>query len=308
MRSSAAISAASWDVARSSLDVDPATGPDGDRLTVPHPTGRPDPAGHPVADHAQRLGLAVRRRQQQRRPVAERRPRRAEQARVGAAERLHRGVGVADEHEVDVRRADHLQQPGRRRGQLLGVVDDDGVEGAAQPVERLVVLLEQVGRRAEDPGRVVGARPRERGHLVVLGQDAGGGHPLGPLVLPPQPGEVLGLQPALDRPHQQVAQLGAKAPGAERRLHVLGPGRRLALTGGVAGEQLAQDDVLLGPAEQPRRRVAPQRGGLTQDAEPERLVGPRQRLGGGAAEPGGDALAQVGGGHPGGGQRQHPVG
>ena len=26
--------------------------------------------------------------------------------------------------------------------------DDDGVEGAAQPVERLVVLLEQVGRRA----------------------------------------------------------------------------------------------------------------------------------------------------------------
>ena len=44
----------------------------------------------------------------------------------------------------------------------------------------------------------------------------------------------------------------------------------------------------------PRRAAA-----CAQDAEPERLVGAGQRLGGGAAEPRGDGVAQPGGGEPG---------
>ena len=50
---------------------------------------------------------------------------RTQDSGVGAAEGLDGGVRVADQDEVDVRGTDHVQEPGRGRRELLGVVDHD---------------------------------------------------------------------------------------------------------------------------------------------------------------------------------------
>ena len=201
-----------------------------------------------------------------------------EQPRVGAAEGLGGGVGVAEQHQVDPARAeDHLQQPQRRRRELLGVVDDDEPQPGAQPVERLGVGLEVVGRGAEDPGRVERAGRGQRGHLVVLAQHVGGGDPLGPVVPHTEGAQVVGVETQLDGTHQQVAQLAAEGARGQGEAHRLGPGRRGRVARGVTGEQLAEDDVLLGSAQQPRCRVADEGRRLAQDAEPEALVRARQR-------------------------------
>ena len=179
---------------------------------------------------------------------------------------------------------------------------------ARQPVERLGVGLEVVGRGAEDPGRVEGPRRRQRGDLVVLAQHVRGRHPLGPVVRPAEPGEVLGVEAELDGPHQQVAQLTAEGAGGQGQVHRVGPRRRRRLARRVPGEQLTEDDVLLGAAQQPRCGVADQGRRLAQDAEAERLVGAGQRGGRGAPEPGRDGVAQAGGREPGGREQEAAVG
>ena len=87
-----------------------------------------------------------------------------------------------------------------------------------------------------------------------------------------------------------------------------GQGGAGRLPGRVTGEQLAEDDVLLGAAQQPRRGVTDQGRRLAQDAEAERLVGAGQRRGRGAAEPGRDGVAQPGGREPGGSEQEAAVG
>ena len=90
----------------------------------------------------------------------ERGPGRDEQPRVGAAEGLGGGVGVAEQHEVDARRRRRPPAAAEPRPAVSSWASSTTTSRspAAQPVERLGVVLEQVGRRAEDPGRVEGAR------------------------------------------------------------------------------------------------------------------------------------------------------
>jgi hypothetical protein len=76
----------------------------------------------------------------------------------------------------------------------------------------------------------------------------------------------------------------------------------------MTGEELSQDDILLGPAEEPGGGVPAQGGGLAQDAETKRLVGPGERLGRGASDPGGDAFAQISGCGPRSRQNQTLIG
>ena len=59
-----------------------------------------------------------------------------------------------------------------------------------------------------------------------------------------------------------------------------------------------------GPLSSRGAGVPAQRSRLTKDAETEGLVGPGQRFGRGAADPGGDPFAQLGGGRPRGRQDQ----
>src|SRR5674536_1680 len=86
-----------------------------------------------------------------------------------------------------------------------------------------------------------------------------------------------------------------------------GPVRGLTLFRGVTREKLAQDDVLLRPAEQPRAWVPMERSRLPKDAETEGLVGAGQGFGRGATDPAGDAFAQLGGGCPRSRQDQTPI-
>ena len=212
-----------------------------------------------------------------------------EDARVGTAERLDRHVRVADEDEVRTGRGEDAQQPGSGEGQLLGVVDDDEPHVGAYPRERLRVVLEQVGRGGEDPGRVVGAGPGEGRDLVVLAQHLRRGDPLGAAVLGSEGGQLVGLDAVLDRPHEQVAQLGAEPPLVQGDPHVLGPRRRGGVARGVAGEQLTEDDVLLGTADQPgrrRRRGGPPRGAGCRTRRPGACgPGARSRCGPAARSP-----------------------
>ena len=179
----------------------------------------------------------------------------------------------------------------------------------AQPVERLGVGLEVVGRGAEDPGRVERPGRRQRGHLVVLEQHVRRPRPTragrGPARGGRGPrGRGRARRPASAGRAAHRGRCGWAAPGAPTR--ATGGADRLAR--GVAGEQLAEDDVLLGAAQQPRGGVADQGRRLAQDAEAERLVGAGQRGGRGATEPGGDGVAQPGGREPGRGEQEAAVG
>ena len=218
-----------------------------------------------------------------------------EEARVGAAEGLDGDVGVAEEDDPwPAGSGDDAQQPRRGGGQLLGLVDDDEADALVEPVEGRRVVVEQLGDGREHPRGVVGAVPAERGDLVVLAQHVRGRAHSGRSCSAAEPGEVVGPLPELDRAHEQVAQLVAEAAGRQGLAQLLGPRRPRHLTGGVPGEQVAQDDVLLRAVEQARRRVAAQRRLGAQHAEAERLPRARERLRRRAAEPRGDLLAQLG--------------
>ena len=174
--------------------------------------------------------------------------------------------------------------------------------------EQLRVVREQPGRRVDDAGRVVGAGRRQRGDLEVLGEDVGGRHPVRPVLAAAEGGEVLGGEAALDRAHQQVAQLVAEAA---QRAHVLGdrggPLRRPAVAGDVAGEQVGEHPVLLRAGDQARRDVAVEHPRPAQQAERVGVRGAGQRLAHGAGEPGREPVAERGGGDAGGRQREDGV-
>ena len=109
--------------------------------------------------------------------------------------------------------------------------------------------------------------------------------------LPAQGGQGGGVDPALLRPQQQVAQLLPEPAQRQRGTQRLGPARRTVLE--VAGEQAADLEVLLRPGQQPQGRAV----GPAQLAAQQRVgvavEGHGDRAAGGAAEPGGDPLAQL---------------
>ena len=173
------------------------------------------------------------------------------------------------------RRAARASTPGatrpapasRRSGgwcQLLRVVDDhEPQRGRERPVEGLVVGRE---RSAAAPRIHAGSKApgaEQGGDLVVLAQQSAPATHSGATVEDSQPREVVGVEAELDGSHEQVAQLAAEGPRRQREA-ARDSGHRGAdtLAGGVPGKQLTEDDVLLGAAEQPRRRVAGQGGGL----------------------------------------------
>jgi hypothetical protein len=98
-------------------------------------------------------------------------------------------------------------------------------------------------------------------------------------------------QPVLDRPHEEVAQLVAEGPGRHglgKPLRPQGTGARLPVT----GEEVGEDEVLLGAGDQPRLGQ-PVNGGLgTQHGEAEALDRPGERHGGRAGQPGGHGVTQ----------------
>ena len=256
------------------------------------PTERTDTRDDPAARLAELARLPVCRAQDDRVQVAEGRPVAEEQTRVGPSEGLHGAVRVAEEDDLHRGCGHGGQQSSGGGRELLGVIDDHETKVRAEPFEGTGVVVEPLGSGRQDPRRVVGAGPRERGDLVVLRENGGRGDPFRSPVAIPQAGQCRRVQAVLDGSHEQVTQLRPKPAGGQGRSQRLRPRRPTAQLG-VPGEQLTQDDVLLRAAEQPRGGLAGEGRLAAQDAEPERLVGAGQRLGGRGAEPGGHSLAQA---------------
>ncbi len=190
-----------------------------------------------------------------------------DQCWAGAAESLDCHVGVAQQQQPGAVIGQHPQQPGRRRGALLVVVHHDQPPAWPRGRGDLVVPGEErLGRLVDHhggvvPGAHVGRSRAQQRDVEVLLVEPRGGHPGRPVVARAQLGEVDRHEAAFGRAHQQVAQLVAEGAQAQGLGGDGGrPLERGALPLGMAGEQLREQQVLLGAGDQRGRRVAQQRG------------------------------------------------
>ena len=260
-----------------------------DRPAVLHGADRSDALRDPP-DHRPQPGVVPPRRPQHDRARTELAGSRSPQAcppdqrRCRAAERLHGRVRVRQQQHPGTVVGEHPQQPGGGRGALLVVVDDDDPPARAHRTGHLVLPRQQRLRGLVDHDRRVQPRAQVRGAgaqlhdvevLLVQPRRAG---PDGPAVRLGEGGEVHRGQATLGRPHQQVAQLVAEGAQPE---HV-GPDLRRPreghpLAGGVPGEQVAEEQVLLGARDQRRDRVTQQRRARPEHRERRRRRGLHER-------------------------------
>ena len=199
-------------------------------------------------------------------PGARRDRRLRHESRLRATERLHREVRVGEQDERGAVGRQDVQQPHRRGGGLLVVVDhDEAPPGTEHTGQVGLPGLQGIGRLVDDHCGVVartgvGGGGAQAGHVEVLGVQLGGGGPLRSRVTHAQRIEVRRQQPTLGRAHQQVTQLVAEGPEAQRLLRHTGRPRDVDALGlGVARQELGQDEVLLGTADQGRCRITEQR-------------------------------------------------
>ncbi len=268
------------------------------------------PPGHPPGRRQQDVAAASAGAQRQHRrrlavrgaePVREL----GERAHVGAAERVDGLVRVADRDQLPAVPGQRHQQRLLGRVAVLVLVDQHHVVGAALAPPGLLAA-EQGGGDAHDLGVVVGRDRRqvEAGRVPV--EEPGGGRPVVAVLALAELAQAATVQAALGRAEQQVAHLLGEAPGAQGRPQPLRPAAAAVL--GFAFQHAADFQQLLGRGEQPRRLVAGQRELAPGQGVGVAVEGHRQRLAGGAAQPGGDALAQLGGGLAAEGKDQDPLG
>ena len=195
----------------------------------------------------------------------------------------------------------HVQQPGRRDGRLLVVVDHHEVPGGPRHLgELLLPRLQRVRGLVHHPGRVVPgagvgrADPEGRDVQVLLVQ-LRRHHPLRAAVAAAQRVEVHRPQAPLGGTHQQVAQLLAQPPQAEglggqvRRQPELRP-----LAGQVPLQQLREHQVLLRAGDEGGRGLAEGHLAVPQHRERRGRRGAHHRRADRAARAGGDLVAQPG--------------
>ena len=251
---------------------------------------RPEPAGGPQRHH---LGRSTVGSREVGREVED-------PAHLRASERVDRLVRVAHHHQVAAVTGDRPQQRHLAGVGVLVLVDEDVRVGRAQ----LVAMQRRLDRRAPDQvGVVDGTAPVE--DREVLLQERAGRHELRQPVGLTQLLELLPVEPLLPGSGQHRVHLAREPAGPERVPEVVGPPDRL----GMVLQQLTQHHVLLGRREQPERadvelgrRVAPDQ------AVGERVERRADARGHGAADPRGDAVAELLGRLAREGQRQDPVG
>ena len=207
------------------------------------------------------------------------------------------------------RAANAAEQRRRGLGGLLRVVDDEqpqpreGAErGGCRGVDR-AAPHDRRGERAELGGVELGGAQLLL-HLGVLGEESGRGDPLGARRPLAETGERRGVDAVLDRPHHEVAQLGAEpAQRAHLGRERVGPGGAEAVAD-AALEELAHDLVVLGAREQGDGLA----GERAHELERQRVGRARDRAARRDPEPHGELVAQGGGRRSRGRQHEHLVG
>ncbi len=272
--------------------------------------GGGQPAGHPAGRGQQdRAAAAAGAQRHHRRRLAVRgaEPVRelGEGAHVGAAERVDGLVRVADRDQLAALARQRHQQRLLSRVAVLVLVDQHYVVRAALALPGLLAA-EQGGGDADDLGVVVGRDRREVEARRVPVEERGGRHPVVAVPLLAELAQPPAVQPALGRAQQQVAHLLGEAPGGQGRPQPLRPAGAAVL--GLAAQHAAHLEELLGRGEQLRRLVAGQHELAAGQRVGVTVEGHRQRLAGGPAQPGGDALAQLGRRLTAEGENQDPLG
>ena len=131
-------------------------------------------------------------------------------------------------------------------------------------------------------------------HLQVFGGEVRGGDPLRMPVLQSERAQPVRGDAVFAGAHHQFAQFGAEsAQPAHVRAERFRPGRPGAV-GEMAGEQVAEVAVLVGPREQPRRGAAGGPPVVSDDVERDRVDGAGQRPTGGDPESFRERVAQAG--------------
>ena len=267
-------------------------------------SGRDGPAGREQVGARPAAGLEPHGRRRLP-PLGRERVREVQDASdVGAAEGVDRLVRVTDGDQVPAATGQRLQEPDLRRVGVLVFVDEDHGPGGPLPVAQGAVGLEQPGRRRDQAGLVEDLAARVEVEAALVGvQEPAGGHPVGAVVERTEPTEPGPVDPTLLGPQQQVAQLLPESAQQQRGPELGGPAVQAVLD--LTAQQPGDLDILLGAGQQPQRRplqLPPQQG--------ERIAveGHRHRSAGGAAQPGGDALPQLGCGLAAEGEHQHLLG
>ena len=171
-------------------------------------------------------------------------------ADVGAAERVDGLVRVTDDRQVAAVTGQRPQQRDLGRVGVLVLVDEDVAQLLPDHVaHRLVGVLEQPDGGGDQAG-VVEQVLVGRDHVVLL-HEGGRRHELRHPFGLAEPAQRLGAQTFLLGPGHHLGDLRGEAARADRAAQPLGPLDRLRL----AGQDLLEDDVLLGRGQQPERLV-----------------------------------------------------
>ena len=275
-------------------------GPGRGREPARHPAGRGQQVTAAAAAGAQRHNrgrLPVRGAE----PVREL----GERAHVGAAERVDGLIRVADRDQLPAVPGQRHQQRLLRRVAVLVLVDQHHVVGAALALPGLLAA-EQGSGDADDLGVVVGRDRREVEAGRVPVEEPGRGGPVVTVFVLAQLAQAAAVQAALGRAQQQVPHLLGEAAGGEGGPEPLRPAG--AAVARLALQHPADFQQLLRRGEQPRRLVAGQHELAPGQRVGVAVEGDGEGLPGGALEPGGDALAQLGGGLAAEREDQDPLG
>ena len=264
---------------------DPARGGEQDRAAAPAGAQRDYPGGA-VVRRAESVGEPHDR------------------ADVGTAERVDGLVRIPDHDQFPAVTGQGVQQRLLGRVGVLVFVHQDHVVSLPLPLADRAAGKQRRGD-PDDLGVVVGRNRRQVEPRVVAGEEGACGDPVIPVPLPAQPGERPPVKAALRPAQQEVAQFRGEAPGAQRRPQPLRPAAPAIL--GLAAQQPPHLQQLLRARQQGRRLIAGQRELAAHQRVRVAVEGQRQGLAGGAAQPGGDPLAQFLRGLAAERQDQHPV-
>lgn len=171
-----------------------------------------------------------------------------ERTSVSSAETCRRDVWIPESdhgHSVRCNGTQHGQRGGRR---LLKVVDDDESKG-----REYCVPPDDDGRLRQQLGRVDKVAAVTVDDLLVLADEAGSGHPLGMIVVPPEFSKSHRRHPMLGTSCHQFTELRPeRAERPDFRAERLRPfGARSIFV--VAAKEFSDDLVFLATRQQPRR-------------------------------------------------------